>query len=468
MADSNPPSRSISPVHSESEILFWVSTQVTYHITVAAAGKKAKPKDKKETKTKEFMHKFCATSESCLSLLTAILSKHGQEKYKVSKRQRFGIKILCSSACVKGDAIDIDNFDEYKDITSVIREKKPSKITIFVDMADIQKSFKNASTGSDGSDKDEEDQGDEDPGADSLTDLEQELARFCWLLEKQYQNDQDTGYTYINKTTSVSFPLTLVMMKEWACAFKHPPQIDMFNPENHQVILNSSHQNQPTTLAMAAAASAGSTLAEMTAFLATVMQLVGTGSGTLSTMSSGTPVIPTTPTNSASLLLMGASPAMLTPSKLPHFLRHAELHLGVPNATMYEESLQVWGYGPDVLHLTTDVSLASLGISEGDVLQLKKGCVRWWNSCDVKHKHCDSDDILTQSNNHTPPNKKVHLETRFTEGGSHTFFGPCMIEADPDGPEPEDIMWYYCEAQQGILQGFMAIAEGADEDPFTF
>jgi hypothetical protein len=44
----------------------------------------------------------------------------------------------------KGDAIDIDNFDEYKDITSVIREKKPAKITIFVNMADVQKSFKNA------------------------------------------------------------------------------------------------------------------------------------------------------------------------------------------------------------------------------------------------------------------------------------------------------------------------------------
>ncbi|KAF8228301.1 hypothetical protein L208DRAFT_1292304 [Tricholoma matsutake] len=156
-------------------------------------------------------------------------------------------------------------------------------------------------------------------------------------------------------------------------------------------------------------------------------------------MSSGTPVIPTTPTNSASLLLIGASPAMLTPSKLPHFLKHAELHLGVPNATMYEESLQVWGYRPDVLHLETDASLASLGISEGDVLQLKKGCVRWWNSCDAKHKHCDSDDILTQSNNCTPPNKKVHFETRFAEGGSHTFFGPHMIKADPDGPEPEDV-----------------------------
>ncbi|KAM6491722.1 hypothetical protein JOM56_012762 [Amanita muscaria] len=459
MADSNPPFHPVSPVHSESEISFRVSTQVTYHITAAVTGKKAKPKEKKETKTKEFMHKFRATSESYLSLLTAILSKHGQEKYKVSERRRFGIKILCSPARAKGDAIDIDNFDEYKDLTSVICEKKPCKITIFIDMADVQKSFKNA-------------------GADGLTDFERELARFRRLLEKQYQNDHDASYTYINNTTGVSFPLTPVMMKEWARAcvryegeatVKHPPQIDMFNPANRHAILNSSRQNQPTT---PTPASTGNTLTEMTVFLATVTQLVGTGAGTPSAMSTGTPVMPTTPTNLASLPLMGASPAMLMPSKLPHFLKHAELHLGVRNATIYEESLRARGYGPDVLQLATDESLASLGIPEGDVLRLKKGCVGWWNSRDAKRKHCESDDNLTRSDtiNCTPPNKKVRFETRFAEGGSYTFFGPRMIGADPDAPEPEDITWYYCEARQGMFpipRGFVAIAEG-DEDPFAF
>jgi hypothetical protein len=101
-SNSNPPSCSTSPVNSESEISLRVSTQVTtYHITaaVASAGKKGKPKEKKETKTKEFMHKFHATLESYLSLLTSILSKHGQDKYKVSERRHFGIKILCSPSC---------------------------------------------------------------------------------------------------------------------------------------------------------------------------------------------------------------------------------------------------------------------------------------------------------------------------------------------------------------------------------
>jgi len=42
---------------------------------------------------------------------------------------------------MKGNAIDINNFDEYKDITSVIWEKKPKKITIYINMVDVQKSF---------------------------------------------------------------------------------------------------------------------------------------------------------------------------------------------------------------------------------------------------------------------------------------------------------------------------------------
>jgi hypothetical protein len=244
----------------------------------------------------------------------------------------------------------------------------------------------------------------------------------------------------------------------------------MFNPANRQAILNSSHQNSTVP--------APSTLAEMTAFLATVTQLVGTGAAsTPSAISSGAPgpTMPTTPAtrNSASLLpLMGASPTVLTPSKLPRFLKHAERNLGVLNATMYERSLQAKGYGPDVLQLATDASLESLGIPEGDVLRLKKGCVEWWNSRDAKRKRCDSKDNSSSHHdniNRTPPNKKVCFETRFAEGGSYTFFGPRMIEADPDGPEPADKTWYYCEARQGMFpipRGFMALPEGGDEDPF--
>jgi hypothetical protein len=44
----------------------------------------------------------------------------------------------------KSDAVDIDTFEEYKDLSATIQDKGPAKITIFVDMADVQKAFKNA------------------------------------------------------------------------------------------------------------------------------------------------------------------------------------------------------------------------------------------------------------------------------------------------------------------------------------
>jgi hypothetical protein len=48
--------------------------------------------------------------------------------------------------CRKGDAIDIDNFNDYKELIERILERKPSKITIFIDMADIQKSWRSVSS----------------------------------------------------------------------------------------------------------------------------------------------------------------------------------------------------------------------------------------------------------------------------------------------------------------------------------
>jgi hypothetical protein len=39
----------------------------------------------------------------------------------------------------KSDAVDIENFDEYNDLAKDILESLPPKMTIFVDMAEIQK-----------------------------------------------------------------------------------------------------------------------------------------------------------------------------------------------------------------------------------------------------------------------------------------------------------------------------------------
>jgi hypothetical protein len=47
--------------------------------------------------------------------------------------------------------------------------------------------------------------------------IELELAHFCGLLEKQFANDHDGRYTYVDPVTAESTPLTPFMMKEWAC-----------------------------------------------------------------------------------------------------------------------------------------------------------------------------------------------------------------------------------------------------------
>ncbi|KAF8238146.1 hypothetical protein L208DRAFT_1243613 [Tricholoma matsutake] len=57
-----------------------------------------------------------------------------------------------------------------------------------------------------------------------LSKVDLELARCCRLLEVNYENDHNGGYTYIDKTPGGmgdSFPLTLFMMKEWARAIMH-------------------------------------------------------------------------------------------------------------------------------------------------------------------------------------------------------------------------------------------------------
>jgi hypothetical protein len=45
----------------------------------------------------------------------------------------------------KGDAVDVDNFNEFKELALNLMERKPQKITIYLDMADIQRSWQNVS-----------------------------------------------------------------------------------------------------------------------------------------------------------------------------------------------------------------------------------------------------------------------------------------------------------------------------------
>jgi hypothetical protein len=89
MADDSDPSGAPSLSDPESEVSFHVSSQVTHHVlTAAPRGSKAKAKDKKEINTKESTHPFHTTLASYLLLLATILSKHGQDKYKVTEWRR--------------------------------------------------------------------------------------------------------------------------------------------------------------------------------------------------------------------------------------------------------------------------------------------------------------------------------------------------------------------------------------------
>jgi hypothetical protein len=102
------------------------------------------------------------------------------------------------------------------------------------------------------------------------------------------------------------------------------------------------------------------------------------------------------------------------------------------------------GYAPDILHLVNDSSLKDIGIKPGDIIHLKQNLLQWLNSAASKHKQGD----LTHSAPLTPPNKWVHFEKQFHNGGSAWVYGPRIVEAEGDLPEEniEYDWYYYCEA----------------------
>ena len=98
-------------------------------------------------------------------------------------------------------------------------------------------------------------------------------------------------------------------------------------------------------------------------------------------------------------------PTQHTPSKLLQFLEYAELHLNVKNAHLYEESLWMLGFGPDILHLVDDDALTNIRLTPGDVIHLKQNSQQWWNSADAKCKRTQADQPPSVPT--TPPNKRV-------------------------------------------------------------
>ena len=195
----------------------------------------------------------------------------------------------------------------------------------------------------------------------------------------------------------------------------------------------------------------------------------------LTTLVNGRPSLTrsTTPTSTPSLAAQtDGSPVRPTPTKLPQFLEHARDKLGVPNALQYEDELVAKGYGPDILHLVSDESLQNIGILPGDVIRLKGGSVAWWNSVDAKRKLplFDLDDA--RPNPSTPPNKTVHYERCYAEGGAKTFWGPILEPLSGNNTQSvEDRETsFYCPIRKGMVPipaGFVVPMTEDNEDPWA-
>ena len=86
---------------------------------------------------------------------------------------------------------------------------------------------------------------------------------------------------------------------------------------------------------------------------------------------------------------MVTSPTPYTPLLLSRFLQYLWNHLGISNTISYENALLQHGYSPDILHKVPSKDLENLGISAGDVIQLKEACLPWFIGPLIKHKHHD-------------------------------------------------------------------------------
>ncbi|KIM39179.1 hypothetical protein M413DRAFT_29727 [Hebeloma cylindrosporum] len=185
-------------MHLVAEVV--VQLQCTVTITVdkgkgkGAASKFKATKKKVEMKTKDFPFTFEATQANYLTFLLTLLEKHQHPKFTpVTTQTRFTIKAIVPPNKVKKDAIDVDNVSEYETMARKVIEEKPAKFSIFVNLDDVKAGATRDASESDDNDDDESDGGRDDKKRDD----ERAIAHNCLLLEKEYANPVDSGYTYI-------------------------------------------------------------------------------------------------------------------------------------------------------------------------------------------------------------------------------------------------------------------------------
>ena len=231
----------------------------------------------------------------------------------------------------------------------------------------------------------------------------------------------------------------------------------MFDAVKRRAVFNPAH----STASASVSSSGSSDLAHISSIISNLVNRNGS-----MPLMPVTPIDPSVTTPSKATSIKGPTPSLPpprpSPSKLPRFLLYAQQKLGVPNAMDFEFALSAKGYGPDILHLVPDDALLEAGMSHGDVIRVKLGCVDWWSGQGKRGHNAES-----EGSDRTPPNKKVRYERKWAEGGARTFYGPILVPGKQSLSDRETS--YYCTITKRMVplpQGYTLIADEDDEDPF--
>ncbi|KAI6038005.1 hypothetical protein EDC04DRAFT_2604413 [Pisolithus marmoratus] len=279
---------------------------------------------------------------------TSASKEHTQENMGRTNTRSQSISAIPSSLCLQNqcisDAMDVNNENNYKEMVKKLHCNHSSTTKILIDMKQVKR-LPLSESGDETSDASDEDDhlihGINDPlhktyhsihlqksSSQGAGDLDTHLAQWQIKLQQLHKNEQDEGYTYIGPMGTL--PLTPAMILDWCHTLSG--------------LLPSSTPATP----------------------------------------GGHPVpSPVTPTR-GDKENASSSPLFPSPTQLSHFLHFAKLNLGVSNATRYEVNLKLQGIGLDILTEVNDKVLADTGISIGNIIHLKRGCMVWWNSSDVK------------------------------------------------------------------------------------
>jgi hypothetical protein len=293
------------------------------------------------------------------------------------------------------------------------------------------------------------------------------------LLEKEYANPADSGYTYVGPNGE-KLPLTPAMLNEWSRAMVGPVffsclhavfdnslqtdgEVSRFNPPNTtafdpQMRRRSLFQRPPNSTAASTSSEITAPLAQASELLREVRKLFGPASGSRH-MSSDAPASPTP------LQQIPASPPTNTPSKLQRYLEYAEKHLGVNEATLYENRLAQESFGPDIFPLISEQLLVNCGLTMGDAVRLKRGASTWWTSPEAKRSKLFHEP--SPQNNLVETIYDIRFEKRFVEGGSMSVFGSGLVPGK--NIHHREFTWYYYNRETKTVEivpkGFIPIID---------